>query len=724
MIQRIQSILFLIQVFLVVLFLSILTHPALGQIKTSNEQSFIKADFVEYDAPEDYIYASGNIEVMTDEYLITAEKLIYDIQKDILIAQHKVKIVDKQNHVIYGESIYFRDKLKNGIVKNFIAKFSDNSIFASRLASRVDEHRTDLCNSNFTPCKVVPGRRPIWQISAKYTHIDLERQKAIYNNVFFRVYGIPIFFTPYFSHPLPKAAAQSGLLVPVIKRDDLMLPIYFRLKNNIDATITPRLSKKYVIYEGEFRHKIDNGYYSLTGSQGKVPYALKNKEGELIKKTKVNSFHLFANGSFKQNNYYYGFNLAKTSDKAYLKNYYNLHNPYLLSKLYVNKIEDYDYLQLESLYFQGLRIEDNTDNNALVLPRAKNKNVFNLNDDETTRLIVSNDALYYREPYGKQLARESLELALDKQYIFDNGCLMNLQGSSRNELYLINQISPSNNLKVEPIQNPQKIKTKVIPELAANWRYPFIGIVGNNLNFSFEPIMLINTGLNFQQNYNKYNLIDAGRFELSDDNLFKSNHFNGIDYHEYGQRVAYGANSGIFINDKYLTFFIGQLHYKHNNVAVNKTGEIVGRTAIDFNNKFNLFYRFRKNREYEPIRDELGLSYHGEKLYLNSSYVKLQNLKRYYSTNDNFNFTKDNAKQAYYNVRYQLTPNMTVGNEVRIDLSSKKMPLLYRSIRVTYRYDCVSIGAKFYDDYTSDSIRGIKKTSTKTISVGLKVLNM
>ncbi len=697
---------------LIILILFYFNYGAMAkQLKVKDGPTFTKADFVEYDALGDYIYAFGNIQIITDEYIITADKVIYDIEKDTLLAQNKVKITDKKNQVIHGQAVYFKDKFKKGIIKNFIVKFPDNSILASRLASRIDENRSNLCNSNFSPCRTTNGRKPIWQISAKNTDIDLEKQNVVYNNVFFKVYGLPVFYTPYFAHPLPGANAQSGILVPTLKKDGLVIPIYFRLKNNIDATISPRIAKKYLIYEGELRHKIDNGQYVINGSYGKVPYTIKNSNGEITKKTNVGSYYLFANGHFSQNHYNYGFNLAKTSDRAYLKNYYNLYNSYLTSKIYLNKVEYYDYLKLDGMYFQGLKADDNYGSNSLILPRAKTKNIFDLDDDETMHLIIDNDALIYNQPRQKQLGRESLQLSLDKQHTSSYGHLLNLKTIVRNDFYLINK------------PKHRELQAKTIPELSAAWRLPLVGMM-SDMSFSLEPIIVSNIGLNFKKNYNKYALIDAGKFELTEDNLFKSNHFGGIDYHEYGKRIAYGLNSGLLKNNKYITFFIGQLHYKHNNIAANSTGETVGRAAVDFDDKFSLFYKFRKNKGYEPIRDELGFSYFNEYLKFTSSYIKLQNLSKYYSSDNEFNFIKNQAQQAYYDIEYKLTPNLTLGNELRFDLTSKKTPLLYRSIRMTYVYDCVSISTKFYDDYMSDSIRGIKKTNTKTIAIGLKVLNM
>ena len=136
-----------------------------------------------------------------------------------------------------------------------------------------------------------------------------------------------------------------------------------------------------------------------------------------------------------------------------------------------------------------------------------------------------------------------------------------------------------------------------------------------------------------------------------------------------------------------------------------------------------LFYRFRRDKHYKSIRDEVGANVWYDKLQFNSTFISLENIDKYY-TSDDFTPASNHAKQFYYNVHYQLAPNWSIGHDMRFDLGAKKIQPLYKSIRVTYFKDCVSIALKLYDDYTFDSSRGIKKTHGKSVTLGLKVLNM
>ena len=65
--------------------------------------------------------------------------------------------------------------------------------------------------------------------------------------------------------------------------------------------------------------------------------------------------------------------------------------------------------------------------------------------------------------------------------------------------------------------------------------------------------------------------------------------------------------------------------------------------------------------------------------------------------------------------------NLWIGGTTKLDITSKTPKVLVRSIRVTYTFDCVSMSGVITDDFLNDSLRGVRKTRTKSFSVGLKV---
>ncbi|WP_375318570.1 LPS-assembly protein LptD [Candidatus Tisiphia endosymbiont of Oplodontha viridula] len=686
--------------------------------------SFLSTDYIEYNQKEQFIYAKGNVQIILDSYFLTANSLIYDIRQDQLWAEGNVRITEQQNRVqnkvILGEFVILKDKLKAGIISDFVLHFGDNTLLASKVAERVNEDVFRLHNSTFTPCKILCNQKPIWQISAKNTEIDLHENKMVYKHLFFEVYGIPIFYTPYFSYPTPKASAKSGILIPGVHDSALGIPLYYRAKSNLDFTLTPRVFWKkhnntYTIFELEARYKPnESDYISLDANYGKVPYSLKN--GAItVKNTKVNSYYLLSNGNFTKNDYRYGFKLQRTSDKAYLKNYYNNYIPYLTSKLYLEHVNNYNYLLMEGMYFEGLGTNDSSNTNPLIFPRIRTKNVIPLNDNETTNLVVENNALIYKERSGRELGQVALQLAVDNNFLTSSGHLFNITLRNRSDIYFINHLYSNNS-------RHNKVLARNIPEIQNTWRYPLAGSIFDKASLFIEPIISATIGRKHNSN-KKFSFIDPSKYELSENNIFSSNRYSGIDHHEFDNRLSYGINSSILSEQNYSSLFLGQTY--NNNLINNKSIdniENVGRISSSLSDKIELFYRFRKSKDFKPIRDELGGSLNFKTIQLTVGLVQISNLQKYYFTNE---LTGNKIRQLYYNFTYQLAENWSVDYDMRVDWSKNKINILSKSIQVTYLNDCVRIAGRLSDTYMGDNSRGIKKASAvPTISVGLKILNM
>ena len=530
----------LFYIYVISIILSSFSSYAEFKIPSVNGSAFISADYIEYNEIENYVHATGNIKITVDDYVITSNDIMYDLNKDLLWAKGEVKITQGKDKVLMGQAVIFKDRLKSGIISDFVLKFKhNNSLVASKLAERLNNEQIYLYKTKFTPCDVTCSKEPIWQLAAKETYIKFDEEKLIYRNVFFEIYGVPVFFTPYFSHPTPDARAQSGFLVPSIKNNNLSIPLYYRAKPNIDFTLTPRLDSKYTIFELNGRHKLRNGNYEINASYGEVPY----------KDKKVDSAYVSAVGAFNHGNNNYGFNINRSTDKAYLKNYYNRYDSNLASKVYFNDVQGYDYLLLEGLHFQGLRAEDSSNTDPVVLPKIRTKNIIDVSEDGSLYGTVQSDTLAYREPKGTQIGRGSLQFDLTNNLRTPQGHLLGITGRIRDDLYFIRDKYETTKYK--------NMRNRAIPEVQASWRYPLIN-QASITNITIEPLASVTIGKKFNSSYNRYGFIDPCRYEIGDENLFESNRYSGIDYHEFGNRLSYGVNTAILSGNSYYDLFLGQ----------------------------------------------------------------------------------------------------------------------------------------------------------------------
>lgn len=690
------------------------TSYAKDGLKAVEGPVYMKANEVVYNDKEDSITAEGNIHIIMDNYLLEADKIHYNIEKDLLFAEGNIRIIDPDQRVIKGTRAVFTDKLKRGVIEEFILKFGDNSILVSRLANRLNNNKATLYKSAFTPCQMQCGRKPIWQINAKDTDIDFDQQRISYRNLFFEVYGVPIIYLPYFSHPTPNASAKSGLLVPKVRNNNWVQPIYYRPKSNLDLTLSPRLGSKYTILEFEARHLLKQGQYKIEGSYGTPPY-ITSSEGAR-KYSRPGRYHLFADGHFNQEDLQYGFDIKRASDKAYLKNYHDIYASYLPSRIFVNKIKTSDYFLMEGYYFQELREEDIKSGVPIIFPSIRTLNVIDLNDEETSYVTIRNNTLTYNDASENQFVRSALDVDATHKFQSNSGHLFSLTLSNRADLYLLNR---PNEQKVEQ----EKVWYRNIPEISSRWSFPMIRSFTNTTSVKVEPIATVVLGRKYNSRLDKFGIIDAPKYELDNDNIFNSNRFTGIDFHEYGSRLNYGLNSSMLSDLLYIDLFLGQSLYR-DNVIERDNSEYVGNASIDFANYFEIFHRFRKDKKLRPLRDEIGIVSMFDKVRVGSSYVSLNKISRYYSE-EGFKIPENSARQLKFDVDYNLSDNITIGGDLRLDITSKeKHKPINRTIRMTYTKDCVSISGKLFDDYTEDSVRGLKKVRSKTFSLGLKVLNM
>ncbi|RTK92425.1 MAG: LPS-assembly protein LptD [Rickettsiales bacterium] len=705
--------------FIYILILLVLATLNLSSIFAQNidtRSAYMKADMVIYDANSDSITASGNVYITVDEYIVEAENINYNLGEDVLLAYDNIKITDPNGKTIHGSKVYFQDKLKTGIIKEFIARLDKNTILTGRRAVRLNQNNYILEHTAFTPCEVNCSKEPIWQIQSRNTELDFNKETITYRNTFFVVYGVPVMYFPYFSHPTPHAKAQSGFLTPKVKNDDFIIPLYLRIKPNMDLTISPRMSRQYNIFETEFRHKLINGDYNISGSYANIKKTDQNSNNSKL--AKKNRFHIFTMGNFIYDNINYGFNINRTSDKAYLTNYYKIYDTYLNSKIYANIVNNRNYSSIESFIFQDLRSDQLKDKvsykTPYVIPYIRTHHVFSLNDDESLLFNIRNNTAIYQVPRQLHLTRISLNLELMSNIITDNGHMFSNVLSNRGDFYYLEDNKFTNNKHKDLYKN--------IPEISTKWRYPLIKSIDSQTSVKLEPIAMLIVGKQFQKKFNRFNIIDSDRYELSENNIFCSNKFSGIDFHEYGTRFNYGINTTLMREGLYTDVFLGQA-ISQNKITQEDSSEYVGNISVNMDQNLSLYYHFRKDRKFEPIKNELGATSSTTNFRGNLSFAELHNISKYFVT-DKSQFNHSKLSQLNFNFNYQFIKNLWAGGGAIIDIS-KSAHVLVKTIEVTYLFDCVSISGSITDNFMHDELRGIKKLkSSMTFSVGLKVINM
>ena len=113
--------------------------------------------------------------------------------------------------------------LREGVAEQLRARLVDNSLLAAEGGRRTGGVRTDLDRAVF-PCPLCPDSDapPLWRLKARRVIHDQEKQDITYRHAFFELYGVPIAYLPYFTHPDPTVERRSGFLAPSFGNDSIL----------------------------------------------------------------------------------------------------------------------------------------------------------------------------------------------------------------------------------------------------------------------------------------------------------------------------------------------------------------------------------------------------------------------------------------------------------------------------------------------------------------------
>src|SRR5690606_4389883 len=104
---------------------------------------------------------------------------------------------------------------KTGTAENVRGVLTDKSRLTGVHAVRENGQAMRLSDGWYSPCKPCeddPQAPLTWQLRAREVINDEVEQNVIYHHAFLDFLGIPIFYTPYFSHPSPQVKRRSGFL--------------------------------------------------------------------------------------------------------------------------------------------------------------------------------------------------------------------------------------------------------------------------------------------------------------------------------------------------------------------------------------------------------------------------------------------------------------------------------------------------------------------------------
>ncbi|MFV8767113.1 LPS assembly protein LptD, partial [Yersinia enterocolitica] len=132
---------------------------------------------------------------------------------------------------------------------------------ADLMKLRGQNRYTILENGTFTSC--LPGDNS-WSVVGSEVIHDREEEVAEIWNARFKIGKVPVFYSPYMQLPVGDKR-RSGFLIPNAKYTsnngfEFMLPYYWNIAPNFDATITPHyMERRGLQWQNEFRYLLAPG---------------------------------------------------------------------------------------------------------------------------------------------------------------------------------------------------------------------------------------------------------------------------------------------------------------------------------------------------------------------------------------------------------------------------------------------------------------------------------
>lgn len=675
----------------------------------------LSAENLRYEQESGAVIATGNVEVTAGARILLADRVRYDANTDVVSAEGNVSVLEADGSVFFAERIELSDQLKNGFIRGFRALLSDDSRMAANTARRIDGNRTVMRRAVYSPCRVRgqgSTQPPLWSVRASQVVHDQAAQDISYRNARLEFVGVPVAYTPYFSHPDPTIDRKSGFLVPTYGRSSqigttLEVPYFFDLAPDRDVTLLPLLtSKEGPVLGGEYRQRTRSGRFQLNGSVTRPDRRDQDNTKTGNKQWRSN---IQANGNFDiDETWRWGFTGARSSDDTYLRRYNFDSSDTLNSNLFVEGFSGRSYASANAWAFQGLRVGDDPGEAPLILPMLDYKFISNPDLFGGTFRFDTNVLSLSRND-GRDSRRLSLRADWQTPRVGSLGDIWRFSADVRADGYWVTDAEPNAR---------DGFTGRFVPQITVDWRWPLVRPEAGSRQV-LEPLAAFIVSP-YGGNPNDIPNEDSQNFEFDDTNIFSSNRFPGLDRIEGGPRLNYGLRYGLYGNGGgSLTALIGQtLRVRADDTFAPRTGlenersDFVGRIDVSPSNFVSFYNRFRLDRETLSLRRNeittaIGTSNYG----IDITYLSLER-----------ELTADeltDREEINLSAQARLSRYWRATAQTRQDLGSDG-GTLSSGIALLFGNECLNASVNFDRDFTRD--RDVQPSTSFTVRIRLKHL--
>ncbi|MBL8806908.1 MAG: LPS-assembly protein LptD [Rhodospirillales bacterium] len=657
--------------------------------------ALLRADEIVVDDDLGLVTAQGNVEISQADRLLKTDTLTYNRRTNTVTATGNVSLLEPSGEVLFAEFVELTDDMREGAMRNLRLIIADQSRFAAVTARRADGSKTVMRRATYSPCEPCrddPTRAPAWQIRASRITHDQEKKEVVYDDARLEIAGVPVLYTPYFSHPDGTEKRKSGFLLPELSTSSrvggmVTTPYYWVISPTSDATISPSIIfNDNPMLSGEYRQRFNAGQAQFSGSVLNT-----NREGEGFPRVRG---HIGGDGRFDiDDTWRWGFEAMRASDKTYIDRYrlrqrFNfLQQNTLESRLYTEGFNDRGYAVVDFMAFQGLRPEDDPGLTPFVLPAAR----YRWEGEQGAaggRFTFDGDAVVVHRSRGTESRHASMVNGWTLPYTTRSGEIYTLTASVQTDAFDVQQLGPTSD-QFRPTENGTNVRA--MPQVAMSWRYPLVrrhGLVSTII----EPMAAVYVAPNMGAQRNLPNE-DSRGLTFDDTNLFRMNRFSGRDRLESGQRFVYGLNTELMrSSSQRVSVFLGQQYRSTTEPAAaggsgidTRFSDLIGRTIFIPATWMRVTHGFQMDNATREIQRSISTAaFGGSALTYSVSHVRIDRALQPSAVNS--------INQIAHSLNSRIDENWSVRGRVSEALNAAEKGILVAGATLIYEDDCLIWG--------------------------------
>ena len=657
-----------------------------------NPEIYFSADEVENNQELSLITATGNVEIIRDNYTVKADKIIYNQKEDTVTAVGDVVILEDTGNVVFSDYAELTDRMTKGEMKNIKMIMADKTRVAASTFRRGDKDKKIMTNAVYSPCDACRKQDPLWQIKARKVEHNAETQDVHYQNAFVEVKGVPVFYTPFLSHPDPTVKRRSGFLFPRIMSNQylgaaIQGQYFWSISDQEDILFNPIISSdKGIVYGGAYNKYFARGNVSASGSFLRDPDTSKDRG------------NLFAYGRYEVNDYWVAdTDINYASDNAYLKDLSlpKKDDTWLTSRASLQGFDNRNYAALEAYYYKILSYDLRYANRPMVLPTFSYENISDPNRyGAYNKNSFSMASVYHEDDNSSQ--RATMINSWNLPYTSPYGEKYKLVASLKSDLYYVdNYLNSENEIYDGTV-------ARIFPQVGLEWRLPFIRATEDSRQI-IEPIIVAAIAPNQSNEADKIPNEDSQDVELNDTNILNLDRYSGYDRNDTGSRISYGVNWSSYGNiwGRTSALLAQSYEFSKNESFANADGQsgsftdYVGRIYASPNEYLDFNYRFKLDKDdYSVTYSELASSFGPKILRMYVSYI-------YFQANETSSIQGEERKELYTSLQAMLTKNWSVSLYNRQNLARNSGSLEMGAF-LSYEDECTKVIFNIEKDNSND----------------------